>query len=301
MVYLKKAKTNLASLKTDRIAQLQGFIENNKPTLAGVMLFSDYPQAYFPQLCITAVSVPGNKMSMTGSVGERFVDNRRIEGTLVQMLDEALAFVRRNMKEKTIIDKDSGKRIDKTEYPVIAIREIILNALIHRDYSIHTDSAPITITMYSDRIEVENPGGLYGRMTLDQLGKVSADTGNPFIANAMEVMKQTENRYSGIPTIINSMKKYGLPEPLFENDRGVFRVTLYNAEVSGTNVSDMEMRILEFCKTPKSRKELEAHFKEDITIPYLMNKYVHPMIEKGKPGLTIPDAPKSKNQKYYTL
>ena len=97
------------------------------------------------------------------------------------------------------------------------------------------------------------------------------------------------------------MKEYGLSEPLFENDRGVFRVTLYNAKVSETNACDMEMRILEFCKTPKSRKKIEAHFKEDITIPYLMNKYVHPMIEKGKPGLSIPDAPKSKNQKYYTL
>lgn len=117
------------------------------------------------------------------------------------MLNEAMTFVSRNMKETTIIDKNTGKQTDKTEYPIIAIREIILNAIIHRDYSIHTDSTPITITMYNNRIEIENPGGLYGR----------------------------------------------------------------------------------------------------ITIAYLMSKYIHPMIDSGLIGLTIPEAPKSKKQKYYTI
>jgi ATP-dependent DNA helicase RecG len=300
LIYLKRTKPNLANLDRDKIARLQGFTENNMPTLAGVMLFSDYPQAYFPQLCITAVAVPGEEMSMTGSVGERFIDNKRIDGTLIQMLNEALIFVRRNMKEKTVIDENTGKRTDITEYPVIAIREIILNAIIHRDYSIHTDSTPITITMYSNRIEVENPGGLYGRMTLDKLGKMSADTRNPFIANAFEVMKETENRYSGIPTIINAMKDAGMSEPIFENDRGAFKVTLYNRSAVVDVTSDVENEIMEFCKTPKSRAELEELFKGRITIAYLMNKYVHPMIKQGTIGLTVPNAPKSKNQRYYT-
>ncbi len=301
IVYLKISKPNLANLSKEKISKLQGFTDNSKPTLAGVMLFAEYPQAYFPQLCITAVSVPGNEISMTGNVGERFIDNKRIDGTLTQMLNEAMTFVRRNMKETTIINQNTGKRTDKTEYPIIAIREIILNAIIHRDYSIHTDSTPITITMYNNRIEIENPGGLYGRMTLDQLGKVSADTRNPFIANALEVMKETENRYSGIPTIINAMNEAGLPAPLFENDRGVFRVTLYNNTVLKSNISDEETEILEFCKTPRSRKELAELFKDRITIAYLMSKYIHPMIDCGLIGLTIPEAPKSKKQKYYTI
>lgn len=212
-----------------------------------------------------------------------------------------MIFVRRNIKETTIIDQNTGRRTDKTEYPIIAIREIILNAIIHRDYSIHTDSTPITITMYNNRIEIENPRGLYGRITLDQLGKVSADTRNPFIANALEVMKETENRYSGIPTIINAMNEAGLPAPLFENDRGVFRVTLYNNTILKSNISDEETEILEFCKTPRSRKELAELFNGRITIAYLMSKYIHPMIDRGLIGLTIPEAPKSKKQKYYTI
>lgn len=310
IVEMKSKKPNLADLSEEKICSLQGFIGSSKPTLAGVLLFSVYPQAFYPQLCITAVSVPGTKMSMTGSVGERFIDNRRIDGTLQQMLNDALIFVRKNMKEKTIIDPNTGKRSDRSEYPIVAVRELILNALVHRDYSIHTDSAPITIRMYSDRMEIENPGGLYGRMTLDQLGKVSSDTRNPFIANALEVLGEAENRYSGIPTVINLMSEYGLPAPEFVSERGIFKVTLYNdTHKENTEQKEFlvrenryvygeEAEILEFCSQPRKRSDIERLFQGRMTIAYVMTKYIHPMIEDGRIRLTIPDKPKSKNQMY---
>lgn len=179
------------------------------------------------------------------------------------------------------------------------MREIIVNALIHRDYSIYTDSAPITIRMFTDRIEVENPGGLYGRMTLDRLGKVSADTRNPFIANTLEIMGETENRYSGIPTVINAMKEAELPPPKFENEMGIFRVTLYNKVTTEVILDDIESEIIDFCKIPKSRSEIEKLFEGRMTIAYIMAKYIHPMTEKGILTLAIPDKPKSKKQKYF--
>ncbi|MGN1087300.1 MAG: ATP-binding protein [Porcipelethomonas sp.] len=298
IIEIKNKKTNLAELPEDKICRLQGFVCDKKPTLAGVMLFAQYPQAYFPQLCITAVSVPGTEMSMTGSVGERFIDNKKIDGTIPQMLNDALIFVRKNMRQKTIIDKNTGKRTDRTEYPVIAVRELIVNALVHRDYSIHTDYAPVTIKMFSNRMEIENPGGLYGRMTLDKLGKVSADTRNPYIANALEILGETENRYSGIPTVINAMKEYGLPEPVFISEGGIFKVILYNEVTEQAVTSDEMSEILEFCSKPRSRDELEKLFDGRMTIAYVMKKYIHPMIEKGLLKMTIPDKPKSKNQKY---
>lgn len=301
LLELKKNKPHLAKLEEKEINRLQGFVVDNKPTIAALMLFSVYPQAYFPQLCITAVSVPGKEMSATGSVGERFIDNKRIEGSITQMLNDALIFVRKNMKVKTIIDAETGMRNDRTEYPVIAVRELVLNALIHRDYSIHTESAPITITMYSDRMEIENPGGLYGRMTLDSLGFVSADTRNPYIAGALEIMGETENRYSGIPTIRSAMKNAGLPQPVFVNNRGVFKAILYNEIVSEKGNSDLASRILDFCIVPRSRKELEEKFKEEITIAYLMSKHMKPLIAENKIALTKPESPKSKDQKYFTI
>lgn len=301
LLQLKKKKQNLSGLKKDKIQALQGFVVDGKPTLAGVMLFGDYPQAYYPQLSVTAVVVPGTQKSETGSVGERFIDNMRIDGTIVQMLNDTLNFIRRNMKVNTIIDENTGKRRDRTEYPVIAVRELVLNALIHRDYSIHTDFTPITVTMYSDRMEIENPGGLYGRMTLDQPGKVSADTRNPFLANALEIMGETENRYSGIPTVINAMAEANLPAPKFENDRGIFRVTLYNNIKTEVLFAQSETdEILEFCKTPRSRSELEKLFEGRMTIAYVMSKYIKPMVNNGIIKMTIPDKPKSKNQRYYS-
>lgn len=301
LLELKKNKPYLAKLEEKEINRLQGFVVDNKPTVAALMLFSVYPQAYFPQLCITAVSVPGKEMSATGSVGERFIDNKRIEGSITQMLNDALIFVRKNMKVKTIIDAETGMRNDRTEYPVIAVRELVLNALIHRDYSIHTESAPITITMYSDRMEIENPGGLYGRMTLDSLGFVSADTRNPYIAGALEIMGETENHYSGIPTIRSAMKNAGLPQPVFVNNSGVFKAILYNEIVSEKGNSDLASRILDFCSVPRSRKELEEKFKEEITIAYLMSKHMKPLIAENKIALTKSESPKSKDQKYFTI
>lgn len=299
LIMLKDKKPNLAALSNEKIKSLQGFVKNGKPTLAGIMLFSEYPQAFYPQLCVTAVSVPGTEISMVGSVGERFLDNRRIDGTITQMLDQTLFFIRQNTRTKTIIDPNTGTRNDKPDYPVIAVRELLLNALIHRDYSIHTDSAPITVRIFYDRIEIENPGGLYGRMTLDQLGKVSADTRNPFLANALEVMEITENRFSGIPTVIAAMREAGLPAPKFESERGIFRATLYNDTALQVPENSREAELLDFCNTPRSREEIENFFKGRLTINYVMSDIVKPLVAEGKLKLTLPDKPKSRNQRYY--
>ncbi|MDR2295868.1 MAG: putative DNA binding domain-containing protein [Clostridiales Family XIII bacterium] len=224
---LRKNKKNAAKLSDDEALRLMGVIRDGKPTLAGILCFSRYPQAAFPQLCVTAVVVPGLKMGDTGPDHERFTDNSRIEGAIGEMLDDAMLFVERNMRVKTIIDAN-GKRADKTEYPVAAVREAVLNALMHRDYSIHTEGTPVRILMFNDRLEIRNEGGLYGRLTVDSLGNVHADTRNQTLANILEVMKIAENRYSGIPTIRAEMARHGLPEPVFENRRGNFAVTLKN-------------------------------------------------------------------------
>lgn len=112
--------------------------KNGIPSLAAVLLFSPFPQAYFPQLCITAVCIPETEVGETGPKGTRFFDNHRIEGTLAQMPEGALSFVKKNTRTKAIVDPGSGKRVDRSDYPLTALREALLNALVHRDYSIHT-------------------------------------------------------------------------------------------------------------------------------------------------------------------
>ena len=110
---LKSGKPHVSAIDQQAIYELMSIERDGMITLMAAMLFSPYPQAYFPQLCITAVVVPGTQMGDEGPEGERFLDNQRIEGTVPQMLDAAIAFVRRNMKTRTIINPETGKREDR--------------------------------------------------------------------------------------------------------------------------------------------------------------------------------------------
>lgn len=300
---IREGKPKLSRLPDEEICELMSITRNGEVTLSAVLLFSPYPQAYFPQLCITAVVVPGKELGETGILGERFLDNRRIEGTLPEMLDGAIQFVRKNMKIKTIIDPDTGKRTDHTDYPVEAVREAVLNALVHRDYSIHTEGMPIQVVMYEDRLEIRNPGGIYGRLRVDQLGKVQSDTRNPVLASALEILGVTENRYSGIPTMRRALAGAGLPEPVFQDTRGSFLVEFYKMREDGQEQPDRlteeEKSLLIFCRTPRTRREICDYLGLSSTT-YAIQRHVTPLVEKGFICLSIPEKPSSPRQLYFT-
>lgn len=300
---IREGKPKLSRLPDEEICELMSITRNGEVTLSAVLLFSPYPQAYFPQLCITAVVVPGKELGETGILGERFLDNRRIEGTLPEMLDGAIQFVRKNMKIKTIIDPDTGKRTDHTDYPVEAVREAVLNALVHRDYSIHTEGMPIQVVMYEDRLEIRNPGGIYGRLRVDQLGKVQPDTRNPVLASALEILGVTENRYSGIPTMRRALAGAGLPEPVFQDTRGSFLVEFYKMREDGQEQPDRlteeEKSLLIFCRTPRTRREICDYLGLSSTT-YAIQRHVTPLVEKGFICLSIPEKPSSPRQLYFT-
>ena len=291
---VKSERRNLAdNVSDDEILELMGVTSDGTPTLAGLMTFSKYPQTYFPQLCITAVALPGTEMGETGTDGERFIDNKRITGAIPDMLEEAVEFVRTNSRTKTIID-DNGKRVDKNEYPIKAVREAILNALVHRDYSIYTENTPIRIEMYRDRMEVTNSGGLYGKISIDALGKVHPETRNAALANMLELLNITENRYSGIPTMRREFLNAGLPAPNFSVIHGEFKVVMRNGYLN--NSGSIEDSILNFCEIPRSRAELIEFTGKSRN--YVLKQLIAPLVECGKLKLTMPDKPKSSNQKY---
>lgn len=297
---VKKDRKNLAdNVSSETILELMGVTRDDNPTLAGLLMFSKYPQGLFPQLSITAVSLPGTAHGTTGEDGERFIDNIRITGSIPEMLDEAVEFVRRNSRVKTIID-DYGKRNDKPEYPLKAVREAILNALVHRDYSIHSENSPVTIEMYRDRMEITNSGGLYGRLTLDTLGKGHPETRNPALASMLETLKITENRYSGIPTIRSEFEKANLPEPVFSVRHGEFKITMFNGikleTVDYSRASHTSDNLVEYCATPRSRDEIVEYV--GMSRNYVMSQIVAPLVHDGKLQLTMPDKPRSSKQKY---
>ena len=294
----KKERKNLSELPDQEILELMGVTVKGTPTLAAIFAFAKYPQAWFPQLCITAVAVPGTDMGDTDQDGARFLDNKRITGSISDMLDDAVEFVRKNMRTKTIVSED-GKRADKDEYPIVAVREAILNALIHRDYSILTENTPVSIEIYRNRMVIISKGGLYGGGSVEQLGKGRPETRNPVLANMMELMKVTENRYSGIPTIRRELRLADLPEPEFQVTRGVFSVTFLNGmgipeeEIDKTDIFNA---VVQFCLKPRTRQEITAFTGKSRY--YTMSAIVQPLIDQGRIRMTIPNKPKSPNQQF---
>lgn len=295
LTLLKDKRPNLANnVSNEEIDQLMGIYVGNRPTLSGVMTFSKYPQSYFPQYSITAIRVSGTHITDLGLDNERFIASERITGPIDDMVESLLKFVKKNMSTKVIVD-EIGHRIDKPEYPLRAIREAILNALIHRDYSILSEGIPVRVEMYNDRIEIINPGQIYGGGNVDSLGRERLETRNAVLADILEVLEITENRYSGIPTIRKEMREHNLPQPIFTSSRGEFKVTLKNSfDHNGTDVIDS---LLDYCSTPRTREEIVKFVGKSKN--YVVKRYISPLVLSGQLKLTMPEKPQSSLQKYY--
>ena len=159
------------------------------------------------------------------------------------------------------------------------------------------------VGLFADRLEIHSPGSLYGRMTVEQLGIARPDLRNPALAVMTEALTGAENRYSGIPTIRRVMKEYDLPEPVFENRRNEFVVTLFNGTTmtaAPIEVKPEKKDLLAFCRTPRTRREI-ADYLGVKTVFYAMGHYVQPLLQAKKLAMTLPETPKSSKQKYYTV
>ncbi|MDR1939364.1 MAG: putative DNA binding domain-containing protein [Clostridiales bacterium] len=305
---LLKAKTDkpqFGRLPDDEILERLGVLSDGVPTVAGLFTVGKYPQQFFPQLSVTAVVVPGTEVGQVGSEGERFLANKRFDGTIDEMLEQARLFIARNIRVKTIIE--NGNRVDKEEYPLNSVREAVLNGLMHRDYSVRAEDTPVQLKLFYDRLEITSPGGLYGRITIKSLGQGRADTRNATLANIMEIMGSAENRFSGIPTIRREFKDAELPAPEFINRRGDFTVIFYNGQSEKTAKIKQELaapitavsadeRIAQYCKISRSRIEIADFI--GVTQYYAVKTYIEPLVAKGVLKLTLPNTPKSKYQRY---
>ena len=209
-----------------------------------------------------------------------------------------MAFVARNVKQKMGFDAN-GNRVDRTEYPLKAIREAVLNALIHRDYSPYTESVPVRVEIYSDRLVVSNKGGLYGAVPIAALGKTNIGKRNAFLVDMLEALNKTENRNSGIATMQAECRAYGIPDPMFCEIHGEFRVVFRNCMPADRVVYDRsrsEETILAYCEIPRSREELAAF--TGLNQVYVMASLIRPLLLARKLLRTDPASPKSPFQRF---
>ncbi|MEA3310026.1 MAG: ATP-binding protein, partial [Chloroflexota bacterium] len=195
------------------------------PTLAGLLTFGVWPQKSFPSLLITFVQYPGAEPGAKGPRGERFLDNRKFEGRLDEMVDDAVQRAVANMRHGMLIEGTFHRTI--LEYPEEAVREAIANAVAHRDYSPLAQGGQVRIEMYADRLVIITPGGLHGPVNEDNLEEELA-TRNQLLMRLLEETGVVENRGSGIPMMISAMREAHLEPPQFRDTRASFRVVFKN-------------------------------------------------------------------------
>jgi len=296
---VKADRQNLSAYVTDaEIPEKMGILKGGHPSLAGLMVFCRCPQVFLPQLCVTAVVVPGENVGPANADEIRFLDSQKISGTIPEMLEGTMAFVTRNIKHKIGLDVD-GKRIDQLEYPLKAVREAVLNALIHRDYSEYSESIPVRVEIYSDRLVVTNRGGLYGAVPVSALGRTSIGKRNSFLVDVMEMLHKTENRNSGIATMQAECRAAGIPAPVFCEVHGEFKVIFRNCMPADKVVYDRsrsDETILAYCEIPRSREDLAAF--TGLNQVYVMSALVRPLLLGGKLLRTDPQSPKSPFQRF---
>lgn len=192
-----------------------------RPTLAGLLALGVYPQEFFPQLNVTFVAVPGTSLGETDAGGVAFTDNQSFNGPIPALITASLEAVRRNSNRAAVITGE-GRR-DVYDYPDVAVREAMTNALMHRDYSPYARGIQVQMELYSDRLEIRNPGGLYGGVRVEELGRVfTSSSRNAALAKLLEEIEMPrtgasvcENRGSGIARMAFAMEQAGKPAPEF--------------------------------------------------------------------------------------
>ncbi len=147
--------------------------ENGMLNLAGVLLFTEKPEWIKPEFIVKAVSYPGRNIAVS-----EYLDSEDFGGPITKIFDESLAFIMRNLKKV-----QAGQNVNAPglpEIPQIVFEELLVNALIHRDYFV---SAVIRIFIFDDRIEIISPGHLPNNLTVEKICAGNSNIRNPILAS----------------------------------------------------------------------------------------------------------------------
>ena len=204
-------------------------------TLSGLLALGRYPQQFFPQLAASFVVLP-TRSGEPMADGTRFLDNQPLDGPIPLIVSGALDAMRRNMRRRSVVV--GAGREDVWDYPIEAIREIVANALMHRDYHSSVHGSPVRISLYPDRFEVCSVGGLHGanagRTDVDELiTRGVTATRNARLAKLLEdvVIPGTgrpvcENRGSGLRAAVAALRQAGMSPPVLEDDVSELRAVI---------------------------------------------------------------------------
>lgn len=230
------------SLDTNDIKEAligMGLMDGEKIFNAAVVLFGSELQSYYPQCKVRLARFRGLDK-------DEFLDNRQIVGHAFKLLDEATAFVLRHLPVSSHFKTDQIERIDEPHYPTLAIREALINALAHRDYTVR--GGAVSVAIYDNRLEIVSDGNLPNDMTIEKLWiRHTSKPRNELIARAFYLRELFEEWGRGTIKIIEACRKGGHPDPEFIEEAGTFCVRLwskYPFEQQGYELSDRQKEII---------------------------------------------------------
>jgi ATP-dependent DNA helicase RecG len=223
-----------------------GLLDKNRLLHAALMLFGKKPQRFCPAAVVKCSHYHGTAVM-------RPIPSQQVLGnTLFEQADAAADFVLSRI-DRTIGEREESTAAEeKLEIPKEAIREIIVNAVVHRDYD---SNASVQIDVFADRVEIMNPGGLPDELTVDDLVKEHLSVPvNPFLARPFYLAGYINQLGYGTRNVVKWCRKAGLPDPKFDPAENRFRVTIWrnwltDDRMKGLNLNERQIKAVQFLKS----------------------------------------------------
>lgn len=232
IAYRKDSKAlHGAKGRIEQLARLNVLDKRGGVRLAGLLATGVYPQQFFPRLLVDVAVHPGNEKSLPGD-RVRFLDRVECVGKLADVVDDAVGAVVRNLRTYSVIEGVTRRQMP--EIPVQVIREAIANAVLHREYSPMFVGQPVTVDVFADRVEITNPGGLWGGITPENLGDGTSRCRNQKLLPLMQHVAPhgqegftVEGQGGGVRLMKAEMAAHALEQPDFAISPDQVKVTLY--------------------------------------------------------------------------
>lgn len=181
-------------------------VQASRPTWSAILAFGRDPQGPLPGACIQFLRIDGTEI--TDSIRHQKLLTGRLDDVVRRLND--LLDLSVSIRTKVV---GTRQEVQQPDYPVDALRQLAYNAVMHRSYE--GTNTPIRVYWYSDRVEISNPGGLYGRMTSENFGKGDTDYRNPLLAEIMHNLGFAQRFGLGVPLARKLLAENGNPEPEF--------------------------------------------------------------------------------------
>ncbi|MBU4539589.1 MAG: helix-turn-helix domain-containing protein [Bacteroidetes bacterium] len=243
--YIKKAnEAGRRKIEDDeeplKVLEKLELIKDGKPTWGAILLFRKGHKRFLSQAAIHCGRFKEETL---------VIDDRMIEDSIIEQIDEAMDFIRKNINVKFIMT-GRPEREQVWDYPMEALREAVINAVCHRDYTILSN---IDVRIYDDKLIVWSPGGLPSGITLDELySPHSSKLRNKGIAEVFYDVELIEQWGSGIEKMRKACRIAGLPEPVFEEYQGfrvIFRKDIYSMEyLRGLGLNERQVKAAMYVK-----------------------------------------------------